>query len=377
MSLYQFLFKHLLRRIPAETAHHLAAMTLGGLGRVRPIRHAIEHFLQSRDPALRVEAFGISFPTPLGVAAGMDKGATWFEGLGAIGFGFVEVGTITAEPQVGNPKPRVWRLIEDRGVLNAMGFPNPGSVKAARRLARRSHEGIVGANIGKSKKASLEAAALDYRMSVRKLAPFCDFLVINVSSPNTPGLRDLQAVDHLGPLVQEVRAELAHLSLNRPVLIKLSPDLSDAAIDQVATFAVADGIDGIVAVNTTTSRADLASDRVLLDYPGGVSGAPLKTRAVEVLRRLKANVGDQVKLVSVGGIETVEDVWERLLAGATLVQGHTGFVYGGPLWPKRLNDELARRVRAVGAGSIHDLVGAEADIRTGDVSTPSTLVSAR
>jgi dihydroorotate dehydrogenase len=353
LSLYSLVYEHVLRRIPAETAHRLAAAGLGAVGRIRPLRLLVRRLLEPRDPVLRVEALGMRFPSPVGVAAGVDKGATWFEGLGALGFGFVEVGTITAFGQPGNPSPRVWRLLADRGLLNAMGFPNPGAVKVAGRLAKRSG-GIVGVNVGKSRDTPLEDAARDYRLAVRELAALADFVVINVSSPNTAGLRDLQAVDHLRRILDEVRAEFSG-----PVLVKLSPDLTDNELDDVADLAVAHGVAGIVTVNTTTSREGLASDPALLANPGGVSGAPLKPRALEVLRRLHARVGNQVTLVSVGGIDTAQDAWDRILAGATLVQAYTGFVYGGPMWPKRLNDELARRTRAVGVHSIQDLVGSE------------------
>ena len=358
MSLYPFLFEHVLRRIPAEAAHRLAAAALGVAGR-SPLRELVRRLLAPRDPALAVDALGLRFPSPVGVAAGVDKGATSFAGLGALGFGFVEVGTVTATGQPGNPKPRVWRLVEDRGLLNAMGFPNPGAAAVAGRLARRRGGGIVGVNVGKGKDTPLADAAADYRASVRELAALADFIVVNVSSPNTAGLRSLQAVDHLRRILDEVRAELASLGLTRPLLVKLSPDLTDDELDEVADLAVAHGVAGIVTVNTTTSRAGLASDPAILANPGGVSGAPLKPRAVEVLRRLHARVGSQVALVSVGGIETAEDVWDRIVAGATLVQGYTGFVYGGPLWPKRLNDELAARVHAAGAHSLQEMVGAE------------------
>jgi dihydroorotate dehydrogenase len=359
VDLYGFLFKQLLRRIDAETAHHLATTALR-VGNVAWIREAMRGRLAPRDPVLRVDALGLSFPSPLGVPAGLDKELTAFEGLGALGFGFVEVGTITAVPQPGNPRPRVWRLLEDRGLLNAMGFPNPGAAKAAERLKRRSGHGVLGVNVGKSKRASLDEAAADYRTTVRQLAPLADFIVLNVSSPNTPGLRELQTVEHLRELLAAVEAELGELGLERPVLIKLAPDLSDGELDAVADFAVANGLSGLVAVNTTISREGLASDPQLLAHPGGVSGAPLNARSLAVLRRLYARVGGEVLLISVGGIETAQDAWERILAGATLVQGYTGFVYGGPLWAKRINDGLAARVRAAGAENLQALVGTQA-----------------
>jgi dihydroorotate dehydrogenase len=226
----------------------------------------------------------------------------------------------------------------------------------------------VGANIGKSQRVSLENAGADYRASVRELAPRCDFIVLNVSSPNTTGLRELQAVDQLHVLVDEVRAELGLLGLSPPLLIKLAPDLSDDELDEIADFATGHELDGIIAVNTTLSRDGLTSKPGILENPGGVSGAPLKERSISVLRRLYARVGPAVTLVSVGGIDTPADAWDRILAGATLVQGHTGFIYGGPLWPKRLNDDLAERVRQAGARTIQELVGAE----TRGAPVPST-----
>jgi dihydroorotate dehydrogenase len=373
LSPYPLLFTHVLRRIPAERAHTLAATSMGVLERMPVLRSLLRRKLQPTDPRLEVHALGMAFPSPLGVAAGMDKSATWYEALGALGFGFVEVGTITAEPQKGKPKPRVWRLTDDRGLLNAMGFPNPGAKVAARRLRRRTHETIVGANIGKSQNVSLENAGADYRASVRELAPHTDFIVLNVSSPNTAGLRELQAVDQLHLLVNEVRAELALLGLSPPLLIKLAPDLSDDEIDEIADFATSQGLDGIIAVNTTLSRDGLTSDPAVLGNPGGVSGAPLKARSISVLRRLYARVGPAVTLVSVGGIDTPADAWDRILAGATLVQGHTGFVYGGPLWPKRLNDDLAARARQAGARTIQELVGAETRGTPAVPSTPPAL----
>jgi dihydroorotate dehydrogenase len=364
LRLYPLLFEHVLRRLDAESVHRLAMGGLALLGKATPALAVTRRALAPRDPVLRVDAFGLSFASPLGVPAGMDKDATAYEGLGALGFGFVEVGTITAVAQEGNPRPRVRRLLADRGLLNAMGFPNPGAAAAAKHLARRSRHGVVAVNIGKSKRAPVEEAAADYRATVSRLARLADFIVLNVSSPNTPGLRQLQTVEHLEQLLAAVEGELAALGIARPVLVKIAPDLSDEELDAVADFALARKLDGLIAVNTTISREGLASDPALLANPGGVSGAPLKARALEVLRRLYGRVGDEVPLVSVGGIETAQDAWDRILAGATLVQGYTAFVYGGPLWPKRLNDELARRAHAAGAESIQALVGAERRLET-------------
>ena len=334
--MYRLLFQHALTRIDAETAHKLGTAVLGPVGRVAGFQP---------DPVLRVEALGLSFASPLGVGAGLDKTAHAFEGLRALGFGFVEVGTITAVAQEGNPRPRVWRLPEQRALVNAMGFPNPGAAVAARALARRSGRGVVGVNIGKSKVAAFADAAEDYRASASVLAPHADFVVLNVSSPNTPGLRDLQSVESLRQLVTAVGDA-------KPVLIKLAPDLADEDLDAIADFARG-RVAGLVATNTTITRP------VPSDHPGGLSGAPLKPRSLEVLRRLRARVGDELVLVSIGGVESAADVLERVRAGATLVQAYTGFVYGGPLWPRRVNTELAALVRATGARSIQELVGTE------------------
>jgi dihydroorotate dehydrogenase len=281
------------------------------------------------------------------LAAGFDKDAAHVGALAALGFGFIEVGTVTARPQPGNPRPRMFRLPADRALLNRMGFNNAGADAVAARLAgRRDGEPVVvGVNIGRTKVAG--DAVADYRASAARLAPFADYLVINVSSPNTPGLRDLQAVEQLGELIAAVR----EASGGRvPLLVKIAPDLADADIDAIADLAVRAGLDGLVATNTTTARDGLRSNvgEVAAAGAGGLSGAPLKARSLEVLRRLRERVGDRLVLISAGGIETPEDAFERLRAGATLVQAYTGFVYGGPLWPRRLNRGLARLLREAG-----------------------------
>jgi dihydroorotate dehydrogenase len=320
----------------------------------------LRRYAVPRDPSLEVRALGLTFPSPLGVAAGVDKDASWFESLGLLGFGFVEVGTVTARGQEGNPLPRVFRLTRDRALLNKMGFPNPGAEVVAGRLRRRTGRVIVGVNVGKSRATPLAEAGEDYRATVRHVAPVCDYIAINVSSPNTPGLREMQAVERLAPLVGDVRDELAAAGVEIPILIKISPDADDDQVDAVAELAMGLSLDGIVAVNTTVDRSRLTAsyDAIAAVDGGGVSGAPLKARALEILQRLYARVGKTLVLISVGGVETPEDAWERILAGATLVQAYTGFVYGGPVWPGHMNRALARRVRDSGRSSIQELVGA-------------------
>jgi dihydroorotate dehydrogenase len=358
VTLYAALFNLILRRLAPERAHRLATATLRAACRVPGCAALLRRLLAARDPALRVRALGLSFPSPLGVAAGLDKDAGCFEQLGLLGFGFVEIGTVTAHPQPGNPPPRVFRVPRDRALLNRMGFPNPGASAVAARLRARSGRVVVGANVGKSMAVPIEHAAGDYRACVRALAPVCDYLVVNVSSPNTPGLRQMQTVELLRPLLREVRQELRELGIGVPLLVKVGPDLADRQLLAVADLALELALDGIVAVNTSEDRA-LLSDPASVAHVegGGVSGPPLRPRAVEVLRLLRAHVGQRLVLVSVGGISTPEDAWERIRAGATLVQAYTGFVYGGPAWPAHVNRALAHRVRATGAGSIQELVG--------------------
>jgi dihydroorotate dehydrogenase len=354
--IYRILFQLALRHIPPEVAHSLAAWTLSALGRIPGSRAALRRFFARADRTLEVRALGLTFPSPLGVAAGMDKNLTWFEELGALGFGFVEVGTVTAQAQSGNPRPRIHRLLADRALINSMGFPNNGAAAAARRLRRRPRRTLVAVNVGRSRAATDVFA--DYRESVRQVAPWADLLVLNVSSPNTPGLRDMQTVDSLTRLVDAVRAELETIGRPVPLLVKIAPDLANDEIDAIAYAALRLGVDGIVAVNTTTSREALTVS-VEAGTPGGVSGPPLRARALEVLRRLHSSTNGELVLVSVGGLETAADAWERIRAGATLVQAYTGFVYGGPTWPSRINRGLVAELRASGACAIGAVVGSE------------------
>jgi len=330
------------RRVPAETAHELAMRAVIAAGRVPGAARALRAALGPRDPVLRVRALGLDFPGPLGLAAGFDKDARGTAVLGAIGFGFVEVGTVTAQAQPGNPKPRLFRLMADRAIVNRMGFNNHGAAAAAARLSRPG-DVIVGVNIGKTKAVAEADAIADYVASARAVAGVADYLVVNVSSPNTPGLRNLQETDRLGPLLTAVREVIGAV----PLLVKIAPDLADEDVDAIADLAVALRLDGIIATNTTIGREGLASGAaaVAAAGPGGLSGPPLRERSLAVLRRLRSRTGDQLVLIAAGGIETPDDAWERLAAGATLVQAYTGFVYGGPFWPRRINAGLARRMR--------------------------------
>jgi dihydroorotate dehydrogenase len=360
--MYRLLYRMVLRRVPAEAAHLAAFGLIRVFGRVARVPGAawlLGRWLGPRDPVLRVRALGLSFPGPVGLAAGFDKDARGTRGLAALGFGFVEVGTVTARAQPGNPRPRMFRLTADRALVNRMGFNNAGAAAAAAALGRsggrspgRPGGPVVGVNIGKTRAVPDADAAADYAASARAVAAVADYVVVNVSSPNTPGLRDLQAEDRLRPVLVAVRAALDAASPGRrvPLLVKIAPDLADADVDAVADLALELGLDGIIATNTTVSRDGLASPaaEVAAAGAGGLSGPPLRARSLEVLRRLHARAGDRLVLIAAGGIETPDDAWERLRAGATLVQAYTAFVYGGPLWPRQMHAGLAARLRAAG-----------------------------
>jgi dihydroorotate dehydrogenase len=315
-------------------------------------RHVLTRWLAPRDPVLASTVFGVRFPGPLGLAAGFDKNGSGLHTWGALGFGHAEVGTVTAQAQPGNPHPRMFRLPEDRALLNRMGFNNHGAGELAMKLKGHTPDVPIGANIGKTKSTPPEDAVHDYAASARLLAPLASFLVVNVSSPNTPGLRDLQAVQLLRPILAAVKAETS-----TPVLVKIAPDLSDQDVDEIADLAVDLGLAGIVATNTTVSRDGLATPGVDELGPGGISGPPLGRRSLEVLRRLYRRVGGRLVLISVGGIETADDAWERITSGATLLQGYTGFVYGGGLWAKHIHNGIARRLHEGGFTSLSEAVG--------------------
>ncbi len=340
----------LLFALSAESAHRVVFAGLRAIDALAPARWLVDRAFAFHDPRLEVRALGLRFPNPIGLAAGFDKDALAMRALASFGFGFVEVGTVTAHPQPGNPRPRLFRLPEDRALLNRMGFNNRGSLAAARRLAARDlRAGVVGVNLGKSKITKEEDAASDYATSARRVAPFADYLVVNVSSPNTPGLRDLQAVEKLEPILRGVAKASAEACEERgldrapPLLVKLAPDLADEDLDAAAELVDALELSGIVATNTTIRRDGLASPRATVDAlgAGGISGAPLRARSLEVLGRLRSRLSASRTLISAGGLETAEDALDRLARGAALVQLYTSFVYGGPSTPGRLARGIA------------------------------------
>lgn len=333
--MYQFIFRVFFARMDPERAHHLA------FGVIRRLPPLVRRFTRP-DPSLRVSALGLQFDSPFGVAAGFDKEGTGIRGLGRLGFSHVEVGTITARPQPGNEKPRLFRLIADRAVINRMGFNNHGAAAAATVIAKAraaKNRPVIGINIGKSRVVDVDDAIDDYLESTSILAPLADYLVVNVSSPNTPGLRGLQELDKLRPLLSAVKDAAG----DTPVLVKIAPDLTDDEAKRIAALAV-ELLDGIIATNTTLSRADLRTPASVVEAAGagGLSGPPVAARSVELLTLIRSAVPADFCVISVGGVETARDVALRLAAGATLVQGYTAFLYRGPLWARQINRGLTR-----------------------------------
>ncbi len=337
------------RHVDAELAHRLGFLLLRLALAVRPVRALVAR--RCAPPAgSAVEVLGLRLPGPLGVAAGFDKNARGVVALAALGFGFVEIGTVTARPQPGNPRPRLARLPADRAIVNRMGFNNDGADVVAARLAalRRTAAGrriVIGVNVGRSKLAGPDEVVADYSRSARALAPHADYLAVNISSPNTPGLRDLHAVDALRPLLVALRAVCDDVPGRGrvPLLVKVSPDAADADLLAVADLALEAGVDGLIATNTTTRRDGLSSPALEVEAAGagGLSGPVLADRAAGVLRLLRSHVGRRLVLIGVGGIDGPADARARLDAGADAVQSYTGFVYGGPAWPARVTRALA------------------------------------
>jgi dihydroorotate dehydrogenase len=353
---YRLLFDQVLVKSDPEEAHHQAFAAIRAAGPVLSRRSL---------PGEPVHAMGLTFPNALGLAAGFDKNALGVDALAGLGFGHVEIGTVTGEPQPGNPQPRLFRLVSDRAVVNRMGFNNDGAEVVARRLAQRAERlarrpddrpgrrgPVLGVNIGKTKVVPEEdqaAVEADYAKSTRLLAPYADYLVVNVSSPNTPGLRNLQSVERLQPLLEHVRRTADAVTKARvPLLVKIAPDLADEDVVAVAEMALAIGLDGIIATNTTIGRDGLRAHphELAAIGDGGLSGAPLRARATDVIRMLRAKVADRMTLIGVGGITSVADAQERLAAGADLLQGYTAFIYEGPLWPRRIAAGVATDLTA-------------------------------
>ena len=331
--IYPTLFRLLLSKLDPETAHHLGMFAIRAASTLRLTK------LLPKIKSSKVEAIGLSFEGPFGLAAGFDKNAIAIRALGEIGFSHVEIGTVTAIAQSGNETPRLFRLKKDRALINRMGFNNDGAEVVSNRLKklRASNQKlpIIGINIGKSRVVDVKDAVADYEKSATLLAPYADYIAVNVSSPNTPGLRSLQEVSSLRPILEAVIAK----SMGKPVLVKIAPDLAEEDIVEVAKLAKELNLAGVIGTNTTISREKLKTSdaEVTAMGAGGLSGPPLNERSIEVLKVLRKNLNSGQIIISVGGVETHEQMLQRLNAGANLVQGYTGFVYLGPLWARAVN----------------------------------------
>ncbi|MFL6466517.1 MAG: quinone-dependent dihydroorotate dehydrogenase [Pyrinomonadaceae bacterium] len=303
-----------------------------------------------------IEKFGLQFPNPVGVAAGFDKNGVVFDQLASLGFGFVEVGTVTLRPQKGNEKPRLFRLPEDKALINRLGFNNEGAAKAASRLSLRKRKNIVGLNIGKNKDVPNEEAIPNYLACLDLVHPVADYVAVNVSSPNTPGLRELQKGENLEDLLSAISSRNTELGA-KPLLVKIAPDLTESEIESIVSIVMKLELSGIIATNTTISREGLKTKDADSFGSGGLSGRPLKERSNEVISKIFRSSDGRLPIIGVGGIFTGEDAFEKIAAGASLVQAYTGFIYRGPTFPLELNQELANILKAKGFSTVEEAVG--------------------
>jgi dihydroorotate dehydrogenase len=345
--MYKRILLPLLFRFDAETVHHAVTSLMKFVFAIPGVSALSRRWYVVNDRRLERHVFGLTFPNPIGMAAGFDKNAELVSELSDLGFGFVEIGTVTPRPQPGNPRPRLFRLKADGGLINRMGFNNKGADPAAERLHRFSrksnrHRVIVGGNIGKNKDTTNENAVVDYVASFRALYDSVDYFVVNVSSPNTPGLRDLQEREPLTHLLTTLQTENRQRPVAKPILLKIAPDLTNGQLDDVIGIVAKTRIAGIIATNTTISRANLATDvaQVAEMGAGGVSGRPLRERSTEVIRYLHQKSGGAFPIIGVGGIFSADDALEKLNAGASLIQVYTSFIYEGPGLARKINRAL-------------------------------------
>lgn len=340
--MYKILIRPFLFLIDAERVHHIVFRLLKWMGAIPGAKPLLRFCFQVRDPRLERKLFGLTFSNPVGLAAGFDKDAKLIDEMTCFGFGCIEIGTLTPKPQPGNDKPRLFRLPQDQGLINRMGFNNQGVTAAVDRLKKKRSAVIVGGNIGKNKVTPNEKAMEDYTFSFEVLYPYVDYFVINVSSPNTPGLRELQEKDPLRKLLTDVITLSRNKSTYKPVLLKIAPDLTLTQLDDIVGILRETKTDGVIATNTTISREGLTTPREQVEAigNGGLSGKPLMERSTEVIRYLREKLGPGYPIVAVGGIMRPEDAVEKLRAGADLVQIYTGFVYEGPGFVKRINKAI-------------------------------------
>lgn len=351
MSLYSSLVQPLLFRADAERAHEFGMAALRS-GLASPFHVADSSF--GMEP---IELFGLRFANPLGIAAGFDKNGIVVDQLASLGFGFVEVGTVTLKSQPGNPKPRMFRLPENKALINRLGFNNAGAEAVVQNLRKIKRNCVVGVNIGKNKDVPNEEAIENYLGAFELVHGVADYITVNVSSPNTPGLRDLQNTRSLDDLVTAIQTKNRELG-EKPLLVKIAPDLADEDVDEITDVCISNGCAGIIATNTTISREGIASP--VANEAGGLSGKPLQKRSNEVISRIFRRANGKLAVVGVGGVFDANDAFEKIAAGASLVQAYTGLVYGGPTFAADVNQGLVRILNARGFSSVSDAVGIDA-----------------
>lgn len=346
--MYKLLIRPFLFLKNPESAHYFTFNLIRGAFRVPGIATIARSLYDFRNKELEVECFGLKFPNPVGLAAGFDKDAKLFNELSAFGFGFIEVGTLTPKGQEGNPKPRLFRLPDDKSLINRMGFNNGGVEEAIERLKYKKTKVLIGGNIGKNKVTPNEQAVEDYLICYEALLPHVDYFVVNVSSPNTPNLRELQDKAPLTALLNTLQNKKREQGAKQPILLKIAPDLTDSQLSDIIDIVKETGIDGVIATNTTISREELKTPKQTIDQigAGGLSGAAVTARSTEVIRYLHENSGGAFPIIGVGGIQTAEDAIAKLEAGASLVQVYTGFIYEGPAMVKKINKGILRWKKA-------------------------------
>jgi dihydroorotate dehydrogenase len=340
--MYKLIIRPFLFLIDAERVHHLVFSFLKLKGHIPGFKSLLRYLFSYQNPHLNRQILGLRFENPVGLAAGFDKDAKLIDELACFGFGFIEIGTLTPQAQIGNDKPRLFRLPQDEALINRMGFNNEGVLAAVDRLKKRKSKMLVGGNIGKNKITPNEKALDDYAYCMEALHPYVDYFVVNVSSPNTPGLRELQEKEPLRKLLSYVKSLSLSKPNPKPVLLKIAPDLTVEQLDDVITILKETKTDGVIATNTTISREGLKTEKTAVEKmgSGGLSGKPLANRSNELIRYLRAQLGKDYPIIGVGGIMSEEDALEKLKAGADLIQIYTGFIYEGPGFVKRINRAL-------------------------------------
>ena len=364
LSLYSSLIRPILFRLPAESAHEFALKALRSGLSTSFAREAVAKRLATREFG-SLNRFGLEFSNPIGLAAGFDKNGSYTRELASLGFGFIEIGTVTNQPQPGNPKPRLFRLPEDRALINRLGFNNVGAAQVAENLRHHRPACVVGVNIGKSRMIAIADAVPDYLASFDTVYEVADYIAVNVSSPNTPNLRELQAASLLQELLTALQQRNKELFSDRPkpLLLKIAPDLSESEIEQIVAVAFEAKVAGIIATNTTIRREELLTPAAEVQAlgKGGLSGAPLRSRSNEVISIIYNLTRGKLPIIGVGGVFSAEDAWEKICAGASLIQLYTGFIYEGPSAVRRINEGLAAIMKREGFAAIDEAVGSQAN----------------